>query len=153
MSDGWKVLLDAGVPFGAIRPAPARLQSAVVRAAAKQLLPSVEKLDRRERDALYAWLRGFHRHWPKQFKRVLGSDGAKLLAKLEQDPPDPNRYLKLKRIAVENLAAVVLVEDLEALEALEDKLDVVRAQLAEKRAAKKKQKPVAWSAARKKLDL
>lgn len=51
------------------------------------------------------------------------------------------------------LAAVVPVEDLEALEALEDKLDVVRAQLAEKRAAKKKQKPVAWSAARRKLGL
>lgn len=107
MREGWKVLLDAGVPFGAIRPAPTRLPEAAVRAAARQLLQSVETLSRRERDALYAWLRGFQRQWPKGFKRVLGHDGKRLLAKLEADPPEPNRYLKLKRIAVENLAGVV----------------------------------------------
>ncbi|MGQ0504657.1 MAG: type II toxin-antitoxin system Phd/YefM family antitoxin [Myxococcaceae bacterium] len=49
------------------------------------------------------------------------------------------------------LVAVIPVEDLETLEALEDQLDVAAAQKAEKRAKAKGEKPVAWDKAKKAL--
>lgn len=51
------------------------------------------------------------------------------------------------------LAAVIPVEDLEALEALEDKLDVIAAARAEKRAKAKGEKPIPWKKAKKALGL
>ncbi|MBI3184064.1 MAG: type II toxin-antitoxin system Phd/YefM family antitoxin [Myxococcales bacterium] len=51
------------------------------------------------------------------------------------------------------LVAVVPVEDLERLEALEDKLDVAAAERAEKRAKAKGEKPIPWDKAKKKLGL
>lgn len=107
MREHWKVLVKAGVPHGAIRPPPTRIDEAQVRTAVRELFADVHGLERRERDALHAWLRGFRRHWPKAFERILGADGDRLLATLEDDSLDDNRYLKLKRIAVENLAGVV----------------------------------------------
>lgn len=103
----WKVLVEAGVPHGAIRPPPTCLNEAQVRTAVRKIFSQVDALERRERDALHAWLRGFKRHWQKGFERILGDDGDRLLAKLEEDSPEDNRYLKLKRIAVENLASLV----------------------------------------------
>jgi prevent-host-death family protein len=51
------------------------------------------------------------------------------------------------------LAAVVPVEDLEALEGLEDNLDVLAAERAEKRAKSKGEKAVPWAKAKKQLGL
>jgi prevent-host-death family protein len=51
------------------------------------------------------------------------------------------------------LVAVIPVEDLEALESLEAKLDVLAAVRAEKRAKAKGEKPVPWEKAKKALGL
>ncbi len=51
------------------------------------------------------------------------------------------------------LVAVIPVEDLEKLEALEDELDIAAAEKAEKRAKAKGEKPVAWAKAKKALGL
>jgi hypothetical protein len=56
-------------------------------------------------DALWAWLRAFRQHWPKRFEETLGSTGDAALEALARRPCDPNRYLKLRRIALEQLAA------------------------------------------------
>jgi hypothetical protein len=44
--------------------------------------------------------------WPTRFRSALGRGGAATLAALERMPHDPNRFLKLRRIAIECLAAV-----------------------------------------------
>ncbi len=51
------------------------------------------------------------------------------------------------------LVAVIPVEDLERLQALEDRLEVEAAESAEKRAKAKGQRPIPWDAAKKKLGL
>jgi hypothetical protein len=56
---------------------------------------------------LLAWLSAFEHHWPRGFSRVAGTLGRKLLDELSRGTVDPNRYLKLRRIACENLAAAV----------------------------------------------
>lgn len=64
----------------------------------------LDRLDPSRREPLLAWLKAWKHHWPDQFQRTLGSIGDRCLAKLEAAPTDPNRYLKLRRIAVENLS-------------------------------------------------
>ena len=104
MDDAWEELQAAGVPDGAPRPAPrgpldaARLRRAFATATSGPPLPE------RRRETLHAWLAAFRHHWPARFSAVLGDDGDRALARLAATPGDPNRYLKLRRIALENLA-------------------------------------------------
>jgi hypothetical protein len=51
-----------------------------------------------------AWLGALRRHWPDAFARVLGPDGDASIARCTSGALDWNRYLKLRRIATENLA-------------------------------------------------
>jgi hypothetical protein len=99
-----KTLAAFGLPDGAARPAPITFDDAAVRQAIVTLLG--EELEARERELLTAWLRGFRHHWPRRFAEALGSDGDDALAKWDR-AIDPNRYLKLRRIAVENLARAI----------------------------------------------
>lgn len=63
-----------------------------------------DDLDESMRQSLFAWLRGFERHWPAQFEAVLGVEGKAALRALAGAGSDMDRYLKLRRIAIENLA-------------------------------------------------
>lgn len=67
----------------------------------------LDGLDPSRREPLLAWLRAWKHHWPEQFQRTLGATGERCLARLEAAPMDPNRYLKLRRIAVENLSRLL----------------------------------------------
>ncbi|MFL6200457.1 MAG: hypothetical protein ACJ76J_14865 [Thermoanaerobaculia bacterium] len=67
----------------------------------------LERLEPSRREPLLAGLKAWKHHWPEQFQRTLGSVGERCLAKLETVPMDPNRYLKLRRIAVENLSRLL----------------------------------------------
>lgn len=58
-------------------------------------------------ECLGAWLAAFRRHWPDRFDEVLGPAGESLLARCTGDHLDPNRYLKLRRIAIENLSRML----------------------------------------------
>jgi hypothetical protein len=58
------------------------------------------------RDALLAWLLAFRRHWPSAYRRIFGDTGEELVGALEVDC-DANKVLKLRRIAVENLARIL----------------------------------------------
>jgi hypothetical protein len=103
VSDAWKVLMDAGLPDGAIRPPPkgpfdaARVRSAVREAATR---PS-------DVAPLLAWLRAWQQHWSTHFRATLGDEGAQIVDRLRARLDDENRYLKLRRIAIENLAGLL----------------------------------------------
>lgn len=75
-----------------------KLRAAVRSAAEDQLLGE------RGQVALLAYLRAFRHHWPAAFGELLGEEGEKTIAELSARRVDPNRYLKLRRIAIENLA-------------------------------------------------
>jgi len=103
----WKVLVESGVPDGAVRPSPCRLDRRRVREAIEDLARQLEALEPRQVEPLLAWLRGWRHHWRESFVTSLGAEGESLIARLEARAPDPNRYLKLRRIAVENLSRVL----------------------------------------------
>lgn len=97
------MLESAGVPLGAIR-APHRVDDTLLRAALDVVASDLHTLAPTERLALLAWLAAFHHHWPVRFRESLGEAGNRLLADLHRRPFDANHYLKLRRIAVDNLA-------------------------------------------------
>ena len=105
MDGVWEVLTASGLPEGPIRrpprgPAdPVRLRAAVAAVAGQR-----SEIDPWHREPLLAWLRGFQHHWPESFATILGPAGEECLARLSALPIDSNRYLKLRRIAIENLS-------------------------------------------------
>jgi hypothetical protein len=104
MENAWEVLRAAGVPDGAIRPPPQGLPDArSLRLALAQVLAMEPVTVSRPLEALNAWLAAFWQHWPSRFVEVLGRDGAAARDRLGRIDFDPNRYLKLRRIALENL--------------------------------------------------
>ena len=105
MEEAWNVLCACGLPDGAIRPASSSPNDAVLRALA-EVATHLGALSRRDREVLFAWLCAFRQHWPTAFRTVLGATGEHVLGALESESTlfDSNRYLKLRRIAIENLA-------------------------------------------------
>ena len=101
--DEWETLVSFGLPDGAARPPPCRFDDAAVRAA---FLRAAMQPGPREREILSAWLAAFHHHWPARFAAVFGAEADHALRSWRSEV-DPNRYLKLRRIAVENLSRVL----------------------------------------------
>lgn len=111
MEDPWEILKNAGLPDGAARPRPqGPLDGERLRTAVADLAERREELEPRRLEPLLAWLQGGYHHWPRRFAEILGPVGAcyrdRLVAAAENGV-DPNRYLKLRRIAIENLSAVL----------------------------------------------
>lgn len=105
MRTAWDVLTDAGVPDGAPRTPPgARLDTALVARALSDVGRDPGRLPPHELECLGAWLAAFRHHWPDRFDAILGPVGARVLDHFRASEVDPNRYLKLRRIAAENLA-------------------------------------------------
>jgi hypothetical protein len=106
MSPAWEVLRAAGVPSGAIRAVPTDGFDAGRLPAALSALCDADfvELDDTERECLFAWLRAFQHHWPERFEALLPRVGSRALNDLKDSRSDANRYLKLRRIAIENLA-------------------------------------------------
>jgi hypothetical protein len=108
MDDAWEVLAAHGLPEGAIRRPPrGPVDAAVLRAAVAFLAAQCGEIDPWHREPLLAWLRGFRHHWPSSFCSVLGPAGEQCLERLSALPTDANRYLKLRRIAIENLSHIL----------------------------------------------
>ncbi len=96
--------MDLGLPDGAIRPAPrGPFDAARVRMAVREVIASPDL----DVVPLLAWLRAWQHHWPNHFRATLGADGERVVEGLRARLEDENRYLKLRRIAIENLAAVL----------------------------------------------
>jgi hypothetical protein len=109
MSPDWEALCRWGVPHGAIRAAPSgSLDPGDLNQVIADLNEArFEELDPTMRECLFAWLRAFRHHWPDRFEQVLGETGTAALAALWDQAADSNRYLKLRRIAVENLSSLI----------------------------------------------
>jgi hypothetical protein len=52
---------------------------------------------------VFAW----HQHWPESFDRALGRDAGDVVDWATRHAVDEGRYLKLRRIALENLAQIL----------------------------------------------
>ena len=75
------------------------------RAALAAIDPSV--LEPARREPMLAWLRAYRHHWPTRWAREMAPLGERRIAELEALEIDENRYLKLRRIAIENLATLI----------------------------------------------
>jgi hypothetical protein len=104
MQDAWQLLRDGGLPLAEPRrdrrPSARELAGATRAAIASH--PSG-----REAEALAAFLLAWHHHWPRSFADAHGADATAVVDWATRHVIDDNRYLKLRRIALENLADVV----------------------------------------------
>lgn len=94
------------MPAGAVRTAPQALDRARIREAVRALARSGDAVEVPDVEPLLAWLRAWRHHWPASFA-ALGTDGPRLIEQLQTRAVSRDRYLKLRRIALENLAAVL----------------------------------------------
>lgn len=104
MRSPWQILRDGGLPLAIDRtgaPTTANELAAATRAAV------AEHPSGRDGEALAAYVFAWHHHWPRVFAAMFGDAGAGLLAWAAQQFSDDGRYLKLRRIAIENLAHVL----------------------------------------------
>lgn len=92
-----------GVPLGPVRR-PAPFAPADAREAIEGLEERVAEFRDAEREALLAWLSAFRSHWPSSWAAAIGAPGERLIGALSRLPFDTNRYLKLRRIAIDNLS-------------------------------------------------
>jgi hypothetical protein len=105
VQDAWNTLCAYGLPDGPPRAPPASIDFQRIREALSVLAPST--LQPGTGVILLAYLEGWRHHWPSRFASELGTPGDKLCRELSAIGFDRNRFLKLRRIAVENLAAVL----------------------------------------------
>lgn len=104
MPTAWQILRDGGLPLAIEGTTTHRTAGELARA-----LELVIAEDPRGRDAeaVAAFVRAWHHHWQRSFADELGDRAAAILAWAENAITDHDRYLKLRRIAIENLAAVL----------------------------------------------
>ena len=107
MKDAWKVMMESGLPDGPPRPKPTQLDAQRLKNALRQLMDEFDHLGERKQELLRAYLKGFRHHWPRRFTEILGSVGERCHARVEGTEVDPNRYLKLRRIAIANLSGIL----------------------------------------------
>jgi hypothetical protein len=106
MAADWNALAEAGLPLQAAdRRRPGSIDWARVRSQVGFAVIDAQA-DAWLREPLLAWLRGFRQHWPDAFGVRLGETGESAIARLEACQVDWNRYLKLRRIAIENLSGL-----------------------------------------------
>jgi len=108
MNDAWEILERAGVPCGAPSgEKPDLTDLAVVGAALRVVLAHRERLAERQRVSLLAWLGAWASSFPTSFHEAFADDGPALLVKAAEGVEDVGRYLKLRRIAREELLRVL----------------------------------------------
>jgi hypothetical protein len=104
MSDIWPILRAGGVPI-AIAPAAVALSPAILATTARAAIAS--GASGRDAEALAAWIFAWAHHWPTSFAASFAADRDHILDWAGRAAIDDNRYLKLRRIAIENLATIL----------------------------------------------
>lgn len=108
MEPSWEKLIPMGLPYGPARTRESlRFSGEAVRASLAAISDDFEELDAALREPLLAWLCAFRQHWRPAWESEVGLVGDRLIEELERRPYDLNRYLKLRRIAIENLSTLV----------------------------------------------
>jgi hypothetical protein len=104
MPSPWQILRDGGLPLSiegtGASPTVSELAAATRAAVAEQ--PTG-----RDGEALAAFVFAWHHHWPRLFEQAFGDAAARLVSWAAKQFSDDGRYLKLRRIAIENLARVL----------------------------------------------
>lgn len=101
MFDPWQILRDAGLPLAlprSARPPSVELLGEAVRRAIG------ESPTGRDAEALAAFLLAWRHHWPSSFAKTCDDQ---IVSWAARHRGDPDRYLKLRRIALANLATVL----------------------------------------------
>ncbi|HUH02937.1 MAG TPA: hypothetical protein VML75_13160 [Kofleriaceae bacterium] len=106
MDETWQILRRGGLPLGApgTGPAPTAEELAT---AVQAVLAADPPPTGRARDALCAFVLAWRRHWPRTFARVFAAAAPGVRQWAEDAATDPNRTLKLSRIATAHLASVL----------------------------------------------
>ena len=104
MDTAWQILRDGGLPLG--QPSSGVRRTAHELATATRAAIALDPTGR-EADALAAFILGWQHHWPACFAAELAADAGDALAWAARNVVDANRYLKLRRIAIENLSKVI----------------------------------------------
>jgi hypothetical protein len=104
VSDPWQLLRDGGLPLALAR-SPVSPTESDLAAAARVAIASYPV--GRDADALAAWLLAWRDHWPTSFARSFGGDAASAAAWAHSVASPDGRHIKLRRIALENLASIL----------------------------------------------
>lgn len=104
MDEAWQILRDGGLPL-ALPRSDARPSANELAVAVRTVLAAGPR--GREADALAAFVLAWHQHWPRAFASAHGERGAEVVAWARRTATDLDRYLKLRRISLENLAQVL----------------------------------------------
>lgn len=104
MNDAWQILRDGGLPLAL--PASGRSRSSQELATATRAAIAQQPTGR-DAEALAAFVFAWHHHWPGSFEHELGADADAVVAWAARNTLDQGRYLKLRRIALENLAHIL----------------------------------------------
>jgi hypothetical protein len=104
MDEAWQLLRDGGLPLAAARRASRPSIQDLARAARAAIASEPRG---RDAEALAAFLLAWHHHWPRSFATAHGTDALAVIEWAIRNVVDDNRYLKLRRIALENLADVI----------------------------------------------
>jgi hypothetical protein len=98
--------MNMGLPLGplCVPLGPVTENAEAIRGAVGRLVMGT--MDPTETDVLAAWLSAFSHHFPSAFAEMLGEIGEASLRMLAPKI-DRNRYLKLRRIALANLAKLL----------------------------------------------
>ena len=103
MEEAWQILRDGGLPLA--HPVSGKRWSASDLADAKRAAIASEPTGR-DAEALAAFVFAWHDHWPTVFAHEYRADSDAILAWSSRHAIDDGRYLKLRRIAIENLARI-----------------------------------------------
>jgi hypothetical protein len=104
MESPWQILRDGGLPVAA--PCSGTRRTSAELAAATRTAIAEEPCGRAA-EALAAFVLAWRAHWPTSFAAVFVLDAPSVIGWAERNVADDGRYLKLRRIAVENLADVL----------------------------------------------
>jgi hypothetical protein len=104
VTDPWQILRAGGVPL-ALPTSGLKVQADDLAAATRAAIAG--RPTGRDADALVAWIFAWQQHWPQSFMEALGADVTEVTEWVAKHPLDANRYLKLRRIALENLARIL----------------------------------------------
>ena len=104
MHDAWQILRDGGLPL-ALPVSGTTPRSEELAAATRAAI--AQRPTGRAAEALTAFVFAWHHHWPGSFRRELGADADAVVDWAARHAVDEGRYLKLRRIALENLARIL----------------------------------------------
>lgn len=102
--DAWQILRDGGLPLATATSGSRRSAEELAVASVAAI---ASKPTGRDAEALAAWLFAWHDHWPAAFALGFGVEATVIVEWATAAIRDEGRHVKLRRIALENLATIL----------------------------------------------